>query len=367
MEEDLIAILDFGSQYTHLIARRIREFEVRSDIFPWNVSTKELISIKPKGMILSGSPASVYEKDAPLCDRKIFDLGIPILGICYGMQITAYTLGGSVNQGEKKEYGKTELIIVDKSDLFQGLNNKTIVWMSHGDYVNHLPEGFDVIANSENCPIAAMRNKSKKLFGLQFHPEVVHTEKGVDILKNFVFNVCKCKPAWKMESFIEKTISEIKDKVGNKKVLCALSGGVDSSTVATLIYRAIGENLTCIFVDHGLLRKNEAQQIIKTFRDNYKMKLIYVNASRRFLNRLKGVIDPEEKRRILGEEFIKVFTEEGKKLGDFQWLAQGTLYPDVIESAKAGSPASRIKTHHNVAGLPGWMTFKLLEPLRMLY
>ncbi|MCP8320395.1 MAG: glutamine-hydrolyzing GMP synthase [archaeon] len=367
MEEDLIAILDFGSQYTHLIARRIREFEVRSDIFPWNVSTKELISIKPKGMILSGSPASVYEKDAPLCDRKIFDLGIPILGICYGMQITAYTLGGSVNQGEKREYGKTELIIVDKSDLFQGLNDKTIVWMSHGDYVNHLPEGFDVIANSENCPIAAMRNKSKKLFGLQFHPEVVHTEKGVDILKNFVFNVCKCKPAWKMESFIEKTISEIKDKVGNKKVLCALSGGVDSSTVATLIYRAIGENLTCIFVDHGLLRKNEAQQIIKTFRDNYKMKLIYVNASRRFLNRLKGVIDPEEKRRILGEEFIKVFTEEGKKLGDFQWLAQGTLYPDVIESAKAGSPASRIKTHHNVAGLPGWMTFKLLEPLRMLY
>ncbi|MGQ9469729.1 MAG: glutamine-hydrolyzing GMP synthase [Nitrososphaerales archaeon] len=367
MTEDLIAILDFGSQYTHLIARRIREFEVRSDIFPCGVSVKELISIKPKGIILSGSPASVYEKGSPLCDRKIFDLEIPILGICYGMQITAYTLGGSVIRGEKREYGKTELIIEDKSDLFQGFNDKTIVWMSHGDYVDRLPEGFDVIANSENCPIAAMRNRDKRIFGLQFHPEVVHTEKGVEILKNFIFNICKCKPAWKMESFVEKTISEIKDKVGNEKVLCALSGGVDSSTVATLIYRAIGENLTCIFVDHGLLRKNEAQQIIKTFRDNYKMKLIYVDASSKFLSRLKGVIDPEEKRRIVGEEFIKVFTEEGKKLGDFQWLAQGTLYPDVIESAKAGSPASRIKTHHNVAGLPGWMTFKLLEPLRTLY
>jgi len=287
MEEDLIAILDFGSQYTHLIARRIREFEVRSDIFPFDASAKELISIKPKGMILSGSPASVYEKDAPLCDRKIFDLGIPILGICYGMQITTHILGGSVKQGEKREYGKTELIILDKSELFQGLSDKTIVWMSHGDYVDHLPEGFDVIANSENCPIAAMRNKDKRIFGLQFHPEVVHTEKGVDILKNFILNICKCKPAWKMEFFIEKTISEIKDKVRNEKVLCALSGGVDSSTVATLIYRAIGENLTCIFVDHGLLRKNEAQEIVKTFRDNYKMELIYVNASSKFLRRLK--------------------------------------------------------------------------------
>jgi GMP synthase (glutamine-hydrolysing) len=367
MTEDLIAIIDFGSQYTHLIARRIRECEVRSDIFPFYVPAKELMSIKPKGIILSGSPASVYEKDAPLCDISIFDLGVPILGICYGMQIIAYTLGGSVKQGEKREYGKTELFIKDKSDLFQGFDNKTIVWMSHGDYVDSLPEGFDVIANSENCPIAAIRNKGKRIFGLQFHPEVIHTEKGVNILKNFIFSICKCKPEWKMESFIEKAISEIKDKVGKEKVLCALSGGVDSFTTAVLIYKAIGENLTCIFVDHGLLRKDESQQIVKTFRENYKMKMVYVDASNRFLSRLKGVTDPEEKRRIVGEEFIKVFTEEGKKLGEFQWLAQGTLYPDVIESAKAGSIASRIKTHHNVAGLPGWMTFKLLEPLRMLY
>ncbi|MEM2873514.1 MAG: glutamine-hydrolyzing GMP synthase [Nitrososphaerales archaeon] len=367
MTEDRIAILDFGSQYTHLIARRIREFEVKSEIFPFDVSAKKLVSIRPKGIILSGGPASVYEKDAPLCDRKIFDLGIPILGICYGMQAIAHALGGSVKQGEKREYGKTELIIEDKSDLFQGFSDKIIVWMSHGDYVDMLPKGFDVIANSENCPTAAIRNKDKKIFGLQFHPEVVHTERGIDILKNFVFNLCECKPVWKMESFIEKTISEIKDKVGNEKVLCALSGGVDSSTTAVLIHKAIGENLTCVFVDHGLLRKDEAQQIVKTFRDNYKMKLVYVDASDKFLSRLKGIIDPEEKRKIVGEEFIKVFTEEGKKLGEFQWLAQGTLYPDVIESARAGSIASRIKTHHNVAGLPGWMTFKLLEPLRLLY
>lgn len=367
MTEDSIVILDFGSQYTHLIARRIREFEVKSEIFPFDVSAKELVSIRPKGIILSGGPASVYEKDAPLCNRKIFDLGKPILGICYGMQAIAHALGGSVKQGEKREYGKTELIIKDKSDLFQGFSDKIIVWMSHMDYVDILPKGFDVIANSENCPNAAMRNKDKKIFGLQFHPEVVHTERGINILKNFVFNLCECKPVWKMESFIEKTISEIKDKVGNEKVLCALSGGVDSSTTAVLIHKAIGENLTCILVDHGLLRKDEAQQIVKTFRDNYEMKLIYVDASDRFLSRLKGITDPEEKRKIVGEEFIKVFTEEGKKLGEFQWLAQGTLYPDVIESAKAGSIASRIKTHHNVAGLPGWMTFKLLEPLRLLY
>lgn len=367
MAEDLMAIIDFGSQYTHLIARRIRECKVRSELFRWDVTAEELIYERPKGIVLSGSPASVYEKDVPLCDGKIFDLGIPILGICYGMQTVAHMLGGSVMKSEKREYGKTEVIIEDKSDLFQGLNDRTIVWMSHGDFVERLPEGFDVIAHSENCPVVAIRNKDKRIFGLQFHPEVIHTDKGVDVFKNFIFNICNCKPSWEMESFIEQTVSEMKNKVGNEKVLCALSGGVDSSTVATLIYRAIGENLTCIFVDHGLLRKDEARQIIKTFRDNYKIRLIYVDASNRFLSRMKGVTDPEEKRRIIGEEFIKVFTEEGKKLGEFQWLAQGTLYPDVIESAKAGSPASRIKTHHNVAGLPGWMTFKLLEPLRLLY
>lgn len=367
MAEDLMAIIDFGSQYTHLIARRIRECKVRSELFRWDVTAKELIYESPKGIVLSGSPASVYEKDVPLCDGKIFDSGIPILGICYGMQTISHMLGGSVMKSEKREYGKTEVIIEDKSDLFQGLNDRTTVWMSHGDYVERLPEGFDAIAHSENCPVVAIRNKDKRIFGLQFHPEVAHTEKGVDIFKNFIFNVCNCKPSWEMESFIEQTVSEMKNKVGNEKVLCALSGGVDSSTVATLIYRAIGENLTCIFVDHGLLRKDEAQQTIKTFRDNYKIRLIYLDASNRFLSRMKGVIDPEEKRRIIGEEFIKVFTEEGKKLGEFQWLAQGTLYPDVIESAKAGSPASRIKIHHNVAGLPGWMTFKLLEPLRLLY
>jgi len=362
-----IVILDFGGQYSHLIARRVRELGVYSELAPFNISVKELASMKPEGIILSGGPASVYEKNAPACDPNVFKMGLPTLGICYGLQLMVTTLGGSVTPAKKREYGKTELFIDDASDLFYGLPSRTTCWMSHGDYVKELPKGFIVIAHTPNCPNAAIKYGERKLFAVQFHPEVTHTERGLEILKNFLFNICHCKPTWTMGSFIEESIKEIREEVGKERVLCAISGGVDSATAAVLIHKAIDDRLTCIFVDHGLLRKNEPEQIRKTFEKSFRIPIIYVDASKRFLTKLKGVTDPEEKRRIIGEEFIRVFAEEGKKLGIFQWLAQGTLYPDVIESAKAGSPASRIKSHHNVAGLPGWMTFKLLEPLRWLY
>lgn len=367
MTEDFIAVIDFGSQYTHLIARRIRELEVRSDLFSWNTPAQELINLKPKGIILSGSPLSVYGKDAPKCEKEIFELQIPVLGICYGLQLMIRTFGGSVTRSVRREYGKTDLIIDDASDLFKGIDDQTTCWMSHGDYVESVPKGFEIIAHSENCQIAAVRNTGKKLFGIQFHPEVSHTVKGLEILRNFVSGICHCKPTWKMEFFVEKVVSQIRNDVDGERVLCALSGGVDSSTVAVIVNKAIGENISCVFVDHGLLRENEAQQILRIFQDNLKMKVIYVDASKRFLEKLKGITDPEEKRKIIGEEFVRVFTDIGKKLGEFQWLAQGTLYPDVIESARTGSLASRIKTHHNVAGLPEWTRFKLLEPLRYLY
>jgi len=363
----MIVVLDFGGQYSHLIARRVREHDVYSELVPHWIPNKKLAAMKPRGIILSGGPASVYERDAPTCDPKVFELGVPVLGICYGLQLMVRLLGGSVKRAGRREYGKTELFIDDSSDLFEGFKKETVVWMSHGDYAERLPKGFKVIAHSENCPTAAIRNGERKLFGVQFHPEVTHTPRGMIILRNFIFDVCRAEPTWSMEKFVEKTVKDIRQDVGNERVLCALSGGVDSSTAALLIHKALGKRLTCIFVDHGLLRKDEAKRVLKTFRDHFKMNIIHVNASKRFQKRLKGVVDPEEKRRIIGEEFIRVFVEEGKKQGTFQWLAQGTLYPDVIESAKAGSPAARIKTHHNVAGLPGWMKFKLLEPLRWLY
>ncbi len=362
-----ILILDFGAQYAHLISRRVREAGVYSELIPYNTPYAEIKKRRPTGLILSGGPRSVYDKDALPCDPDIYNLNIPILGICYGLQLITHQLKGKVARRPKREYGRASLHIDDKSDLFKELPDHLLCWMSHADAAETLPAGFESIAHTENSPSAAIRNPARKIYGVQFHPEVAHTERGSDIIRNFLFEVCGCRRGWTMESFTESSIRGIREKVEGNRVLCALSGGVDSSTTALLIHKAIGDNLTCIFIDHGLLRKGEAKEVVKTFREHFKMKIVDIDASERFLRRLKGIEDPEEKRRIIGEEFINVFTEEGLKLGDFQWLAQGTLYPDVIESSRAGSPASRIKTHHNVGGLPETITFKLLEPLRDLY
>ncbi|MEM3386733.1 MAG: glutamine-hydrolyzing GMP synthase [Nitrososphaerales archaeon] len=364
---DKVLILDFGAQYAHLIARRIRECRVYSELIPYNTKAEDISKIKPKALILSGGPASVYDKAAPLPDQAIYDLGIPILGICYGLQIIVHQLGGEVVRANKREYGKATLNITDTSDIFKGFKPKAVCWMSHGDRATKLPIGFKSIAHTDNSPYAAIRDKARKIYALQFHPEVSHTPRGKKILRNFLFEVCKCKASWEMPSFIERSIEEIRAKVGSERVLCALSGGIDSSTTAALIHKAVGDQLTCIFVDHGLLRKGEADEVIRTFRDTLGIRLITINASKRFLDRLKGVVDPEEKRKIIGEEFLNVFTEASIKYGPFKWLAQGTLYPDVIESAANQSPASKIKTHHNVGGLPEQIEFKLLEPLRDLY
>jgi len=366
-QRNFIAVLDFGAQYAHLIARRVRECKVYSELLPYNTSSDELMGLHPKGIILSGGPASVYVKDAPTCDPRIFNLGIPVLGICYGLQLMAHMLGGAVSKADRREYGKAQLIIDDNSDLFKGLPQKLSVWMSHGDKVIKLPNGFSTIAHTANSFIAAMRDEKRKLYAVQFHPEVANAEQGKEILKGFIYTICGCEPSWTMEVFVEKTVTELKEQIGDGRVICALSGGVDSSTTATLVHRAVGDQLTCIFVDHGLMRKNEPEQVLKAFRDNLKMSLVYVGAKARFMKKLEGVADPEEKRLIIGEEFVRVFEEEARKLGKVEWLAQGTLYPDVIESASAGSPASRIKTHHNVAGLPRQMDLKLIEPFRWLY
>lgn len=364
---DKIVILDFGSQYAHLIARRIRELNVYSELVPPNIPPETLKASKPKGLILSGSPYSVYRPGAPSCSPEIFRLGIPLLGICYGLHLIAQAFGGRVRRGEKREYGKVELYIDDFSDLFEGVESPTTCWMSHGDLVETLPEGFEVVAHTSNTPIAAIRHRRLKIYGVQFHPEVAHTLKGLEILRNFAYKICGCKPTWTMKSFIEEAVEQIRRIVpSGERVLCAVSGGVDSTTAAVLASKALHERLLCVFVNNGLLRKGEPEQVLNTMR-RFRLNLVYVDASERFLSRLKGVADPEEKRRIIGEEFVKVFSEVAEKYGPFQWLLQGTLYPDVIESAKAGSPASRIKTHHNVAGLPDWMKFKLLEPLRYLY
>ncbi len=367
----MIVIIDFGSQYGELIARRVRESNVYCEVIPHTKTADEIVSTyNPKGIILSGGPSSIFMENAPKCDEKIFDLGIPVLGICYGMQLMAHVLGGEVQPADKHEYGTANLYIDDNFDLFHGLWLEMTVWMSHGDSVMLLPEGFQKLGHTDTCPIAAMGNKEKKFFGVQFHPEVTHTPRGMDVIRNFIFQLCGCKPDWTPASFLEKTIEDIRREVGDQKVLCALSGGVDSSVVAALLQKAIGDQLTCMFIDQGFMRKNEAKIIESIFSEKFNINLIYVDAGERFLKKVEGVTDPEEKRKAIGEEFIRVFEEKSAEIGeDFPFLAQGTLYPDVIESATIGvsETAKTIKTHHNVGGLPEDMQFKVIEPLRKLF
>ncbi|MEA3499819.1 MAG: glutamine-hydrolyzing GMP synthase [Candidatus Marinimicrobia bacterium] len=369
-ELDKILILDFGSQYTQLIARRIREMNVYCEIHAYNFSIDEILRFSPKGIILSGSPFSVLSENAPIMDEKIFDMNIPILGICYGLQLIAKHFNGKVEKTTKKEYGKAKLILKQENELFKHVfeeHNFINVWMSHGDKVLALPANFEVIAKTSNSPIAVIKHQNKSIYALQFHPEVMHTEDNNKILNNFVMSICKVNANWTAKNFINKELSTIQKMVGGKQVICGLSGGVDSSVVALLLHRAIGNNLTCIFVNTGLLRLNEAEEVRKVFKENYKINLIYVNAKKRFLNALKGVVNPEVKRKIIGKLFIEIFEEEGKKIGDINFLAQGTLYPDVIESISFKGPSATIKSHHNVGGLPEKMNLKLIEPLRELF
>ncbi len=366
MEKEEILIIDFGGQYNQLIARRVREKNVFCEVVPCTISIDKIKEKNPKGIIFTGGPSSIYADDAPKCDERVFDLGIPVLGICYGMQFMAYTLGGKVKRATKREYGQIEVEINNTSKLFDGLNNPNVCLMSHTDFVDELPEGFENIASTNTCKNAAMENKEKNFYGVQFHPEVNHTENGDKIIENFVINICKCSGSWKMDLFAKTTIESLKDKIGDKKALCALSGGVDSSVAAVLLSKAIGKNLTCIFVDHGLLRKNEAEEVEEIFTKKFDVNFIKVDAKDRFLNKLKGITSPEQKRKIIGEEFIRVFEEEAKKIGTVDYLVQGTIYPDVIESGLGKS--SVIKSHHNVGGLPDYVDFKeIVEPLRDLF
>lgn len=367
MPKELIAVLDFGGQYSHLITRRIRECEVYSELMPFATSAKVLLELGAKGIVLSGGPASVYDHSAPKCDPEIFRQQIPVLGICYGLQLMTQMLGGRVKATNRHEYGKTRLETRDSSDLFRGIPGSIVSWMSHGDFAENLPDQFEIIASSENCPTAAIRDRARHLYGVQFHPEVAHTEYGTEIIRNFVTGICGCSPSWNPHSIIETAVQHIQNEAKDGRVLTAVSGGVDSTTTAVLVQKAIGDRLSCVFVDHGLLRRGEAEAVLEALRGDLKLKVDHVDASKRFLERLKGVRDPEEKRRIIGEEFIRVFEEESRKLGTYQWLAQGTLYPDVIESAGTGSPASRIKSHHNVGGMPEWSRFQIIEPLKLLY
>lgn len=364
----MIIVLDFGGQYNQLIARRVRECNVYCEVHPYNMGLDKIKEMNPKGIIFTGGPNSVYGDDSPRCEKEIFDLNIPILGICYGSQLMSYMLGGKVETAPVSEYGKTEVNVDKSSVLFENVSEKTVCWMSHTDYIAKTPENFKIVAHTSDCPVAAMENAERKLYAVQFHPEVMHTVEGMKMLSNFVYNVCGCTGDWKMASFVETTIKQIREKVGNGKVLCALSGGVDSSVAAVLLAKAVGKQLTCVFVDHGLLRKNEGDEVEAVFGPNgqYDLNFIRVNAQERFYSKLAGVEEPERKRKIIGEEFIRVFEEEAKKIGAVDYLVQGTIYPDVIESGLGKSAV--IKSHHNVGGLPDCVDFKeIIEPLRLLF
>ena len=363
-----ILILDFGGQYNQLIARRVRECNVYCEVHPYTMKIEEIKAMEPKGIILTGGPNSVYDMASPHGEPELFELGIPVLGICYGAQLMAWTLGGKVATAPVSEYGKTEVTVSDKEGLLKNVSDKTIAWMSHTDYIEAMPEGFKATAHTPVCPVAAMENSSKKLYAFQFHPEVTHSQEGMKMLAAFVYGPCGCKGEWKMDSFVEASIEDIRRKVGSGKVLCALSGGVDSSVAAVLMSKAVGKQLTCVFVDHGLLRKNEGDEVEAIFgsEGNYDLNFIRVNAQQRFYDKLAGVTEPEAKRKIIGEEFIRVFEEEAKKIGAVDYLVQGTIYPDVIESGLGKSAV--IKSHHNVGGLPDHVDFKeIIEPLRMLF
>ncbi|MFH1242894.1 MAG: glutamine-hydrolyzing GMP synthase [Pseudomonadota bacterium] len=364
-----ILILDFGSQYTQLIARRVRETKVYCEIHPFNMDLEKMRAFSPKGVILSGGPASVYDEGAPMAQAEILRLGVPVLGICYGMQFLTHLLGGSVARAMDREYGNATITIVDDKDLFHGLGKGTeqAVWMSHGDRIDRPPEGFNILAWSRNSPVAAIADPDRKYFGVQFHPEVAHTPEGPKILRNFLFRICRCEPSWTMTSFVNRTIQGLKQEIGEGRVICGLSGGIDSSVTAVLLHKAIGDRLSCILVDNGLLRKGEAQEVMEIFRGYMGMDVQLVDASQRFMGRLRGVVDPEEKRKIIGREFISVFEKKAKELGRAEFLAQGTLYPDVIESVSFKGPSATIKSHHNVGGLPEVMKLRLIEPLRELF
>jgi GMP synthase (glutamine-hydrolysing) len=364
-----ILILDFGSQYTQLIARRVREAQVYCEIHPFNLRVDKVREFSPKGIILSGGPADVFAPDAPLSDESIMELGVPILGICYGMQYMTHILGGIVASAADREYGSATISIHDDKDLFHGfdMTKEEKVWMSHGNRIDKVPHNFTVLAESSSSPVAAMTDSGRRFFGVQFHPEVAHTPNGLKILNNFLFRVCKCAPSWTMESFVKQTINDFKENIGENKVVCGLSGGVDSTVTAVLLHKAIGDRLACIFVDNGLLRKGEVREVTELFRERYNINIHLVDASDLFLNKLKGVMDPEEKRKIIGGEFISVFEKTAKELGSIKYLAQGTLYPDVIESVSFKGPSATIKSHHNVGGLPEKMKLDLVEPLRELF